>query len=159
MTKYQVAILTVSDRSARGQREDLSGPLIEKLMVQAGYNIYGLSIVPDEIDQIKDELNRLVEAKVDLILTTGGTGFGPRDVTPEATEEVCDRLTPGISELMRYHSGKYTKRAYLSRATSGIKAQTLIVNLPGSTKAVEENLEGILEVLGHGLDMLTGHDH
>lgn len=154
---YQAAVLTVSDRSFRGERPDAAGPAAVRLLEEAGYKIAAVGIVPDEQPQIeavlKDWADRLGAA---LIVTTGGTGFSPRDVTPEATLAVCGRVTPGIPEAMRLASMQITPRAMLSRAQAGIRGQTLIVNLPGSPKAAAENLSAVLPVLGHGLEMLSG---
>lgn len=153
--KGKVAIITVSDRSYQGQREDLAGPLLAEIMESEGYEVVEKSIVPDEKEMIKEELIRLSDnMEIGLILTSGGTGFSPRDITPEATMEVVDRETPGLSEYMRSFSAQYTDRSYLSRARSGIRKLSLIINLPGSPKALKENLEGILPILSHGLDML-----
>ncbi|MGX7107223.1 MogA/MoaB family molybdenum cofactor biosynthesis protein [Hutsoniella sourekii] len=154
---YQVAILTISDRSSSGQREDLSGPEIESIMTQAGYAIWDKQLVADDLDQIASQLTRWSDQEeVALILTTGGTGFSPRDVTPEATQKVLHKETPGISEYLRQDSSQYTKRAYLSRAKSGIRNQCLIVNLPGNPKAIRENLEALLVILDHALATLRG---
>lgn len=154
---FQAAVLTVSDRSFRGERPDGGGPLVAQLLEGAGYEIAETVIVPDEQDQIEASLRKLCdEAGVALVVTTGGTGFSPRDVTPEATVAVCQRLTPGIPEAMRYASMQVTPRGMLSRAAAGIRGKTLIVNLPGSPKAAKENLEAVLPTLAHGLEMLTG---
>lgn len=154
---FQAAVLTVSDRSFRGERPDGGGPLVAQLLEGAGYEIAETVIVPDEQDQIEAALRKLCdEAGVALVVTTGGTGFSPRDVTPEATIAVCQRLTPGIPEAMRYASMQVTPRGMLSRAAAGIRGKTLIVNLPGSPKAAKENLEAVLPSLAHGLEMLTG---
>lgn len=154
---FQAAVLTVSDRSFRGERPDGGGPLVAQLLEGAGYEIAETVIVPDEQDQIEAALRKLCdEAGVALVVTTGGTGFSPRDVTPEATVAVCQRLTPGIPEAMRYASMQVTPRGMLSRAAAGIRGKTLIVNLPGSPKAAKENLEAVLPSLAHGLEMLTG---
>ena len=142
---FKAAVLTVSDRSFRGERPD------------AGYAVTETAIVPDEKGRIEAALRQWCDREpVDLIVTTGGTGFAPRDVTPEATLAVCDRLTPGIPEAMRYASMQVTNRAMLSRAAAGIRKGTLIVNLPGSPKAARENLEAVLPALAHGLEMLSG---
>ena len=154
---FKAAVVTVSDRSFRGQRPDGGGPLLAELLKEAGYEIAETMIVPDEQDQIEATLRDLCDGQgVDLVVTTGGTGFSPRDVTPEATIAVCQRLTPGIPEAMRYASMAVTPRAMLSRAQAGIRGKTLIVNLPGSPKAARENLEAVLPALAHGLEMLSG---
>lgn len=154
---FKVGILTVSDRSYRGEREDLGGPLLKELVEELGYEVVKSSIVPDELEMIKDELVNLCESEeLALIMTTGGTGFSPRDITPEATIEVSEKLVPGIGETMRAYSAKFTDRAYLSRATAGIRKKTLIINFPGSPKAIKENLEAIESSLEHGLEMLRG---
>lgn len=154
---YTAAVLTVSDRSFRGERPDAGGPLVAELLRKAGYDVRETALVPDEQPQIEAMLKKLAdEGRVDLIVTTGGTGFAPRDVTPEATIAVCQRLTPGIPEAMRYASLAITPRAMLSRAAAGIRGRTLIINLPGSPKAARENLEAVLPALEHGLEMLQG---
>ena len=155
--KYNVGIITISDRSSSGEREDLAGPLLRNLVEEDGYKVVNEAIVPDEKDLIMEKLIELSnDDSIALILTTGGTGFSPRDITPEATIEVCERLTPGIPEVMRAHSSKYTNRAYLSRSQAGIRKRSLIINLPGSPKALKENLEVLLPFLDHGLQMLRG---
>lgn len=154
---YQAGVITVSDRSFWGQREDASGPVVAAQLEEAGYQVVHTAIVQDERWQIETELKHCADdLDLALVITTGGTGFAPRDVTPEATEAVCQRMTPGIAEAMRAESAKITPRAMLSRATAGIRKKTLIVNLPGSPKAARENLAAVLGSLGHGLDMLRG---
>ncbi len=149
-----VGIITVSDRSSRGEREDLSGPEIKKWAEDKGYSVLELRVVPDDIEEIKKSIIELSDKKINLILTTGGTGFAPRDVTPEATRAVIDKETPGIPEVMRAMSLKITNRAMLSRAAAGIRGNSLIVNLPGSPKAVRENLGFIETALPHAVELL-----
>lgn len=153
---FTVAILTLSDKGAQGKREDKSGPAIAEMLDQSLYTVIHKAILPDEKVVIENALITLCDAAepVNLILTTGGTGFSPRDVTPEATAAVCDRMTPGIAEAMRYESLKITPKAMLSRSAAGIRNRTLIINLPGSPKAVKENLAAVLPALDHGLEML-----
>ena len=150
----RVAIITVSDRSSRGEREDLSGPMLVNMIEEREWQIHSTQIIPDEIEQIKNALNSLVSDELDIILTTGGTGFAKRDITPEATNAVIDRKAPGLAEAMRQESLKITGHAMLSRAVAGIKDQTLIINLPGSPKAAKENLEVIINVLPHAIQLL-----
>ena len=152
---YTAAVLTVSDRSFRGERPDEAGPLVASLLEAAGYRVLETTVVPDERPDIEAALIRLA-GEAALVVTTGGTGFSPRDVTPEATLAVCQRMTPGIPEAMRAASMAITPRAMLSRATAGIRGGSLIVNLPGSPKAARENLEAVLPALEHGLRMLLG---
>ena len=153
----QAAVLTVSDRSFRGERPDEGGPLVAGILKEAGYAVVKTAIVPDEQGQIESALREIADSgQVQLLVTTGGTGFAPRDVTPEATLAVCQRMAPGIPEAMRYASMQVTSRAMLSRAQAGIRGGTLIVNLPGSPKAARENLEAVLPALAHGLEMLSG---
>lgn len=153
----QAAVLTVSDRSFRGERPDEGGPLVAGILEEAGYAVVKTAIVPDEQGQIESALRELADSdQIQLLVTTGGTGFAPRDVTPEATLAVCQRMAPGIPEAMRYASMQVTSRAMLSRAQAGIRGGTLIVNLPGSPKAARENLEAVLPALAHGLEMLSG---
>lgn len=154
---YKAGVLTVSDRSSRGERPDGGGPLVKGILENAGYVVTETAVVPDEQGRIEEVLIRWAdELGMELIVTTGGTGFAPRDVTPEATIAVCQRMTPGIPEAMRYASLQITPRAMLSRAQAGIRGGTLIVNLPGSPKAAKENLEAVLPTLAHGLEMLSG---
>ena len=154
---YRAAVVTVSDRSFRGERPDAGGPLVAEILKNAGYEIACTEIVPDEQAQIEAALCRIADSgSVELLVTTGGTGFAPRDITPEATVAVCDRMTPGIPEAMRYASMQITSRAMLSRAQAGIRKGTLIINLPGSPKAAKENLEAVLGAVSHGLEMLSG---
>ena len=154
---FKVGVVTVSDRSSRGEREDLGGPLLKDLIEEAGFQVIDTAIVPDEMNQIEDVLIKMSDnEEIALILTTGGTGFSPRDITPEATMAVSERLVPGIGETMRAYSNKFTNRSYLSRATAGIRKKALIINFPGSPKAIKENLESILPALSHGLEMLRG---
>ena len=154
---FTAAVVTVSDRGACGERADGSGPRIEALLKERGYDVVHREIVPDEAGEIERALVRLADERdVALVLTTGGTGFSPRDVTPEATERACTRMVPGIPEAMRAASLRVTPRGMLSRGAAGIRGGTLIVNLPGSPKAAIENLEAILPALEHGLEMLRG---
>jgi molybdenum cofactor synthesis domain-containing protein len=149
-----VGIITVSDRSSRGQRDDLSGPEIKKWAELQGYTVLEQKIVPDDLEEIKNCMIELSDKKINLILTTGGTGFAPRDVTPEATKAVIEKEAPGIPEVMRAMSYKITDRAMLSRAAAGIRGNSLIVNLPGSPKAVRENLGFIEKALPHAVELL-----
>ena len=154
---FKAAVVTVSDRSARGERPDASGPVVTAMLERAGYQVLCTRLVPDEQPQIEAVLCQLSDQLgAELVVTTGGTGFAPRDVTPEATIAVCQRMTPGIPEAMRYASMAVTPRAMLPRAQAGIRGGTLIVNLPGSPKAARENLEAVLPALAHGLEMLSG---
>ena len=154
---YTAAVLTVSDRSFRGERPDGAGPLAASLLEAAGYHVLETALVPDEQPDIAAALIRLTdEVRAALVVTTGGTGFSPRDVTPEATAAVCSRRVPGIPEAMRAASLAVTPRAMLSRAAAGIRGGSLIINLPGSPKAARENLEAVLPTLEHGLTMLLG---
>ena len=155
----RAAVITLSDKGARGEREDKSGPLIVEMLTAAGYKVEETMILPDEAKALKAQLIRLADGRqVNLILTTGGTGFSPRDITPEATYAVATRSAPGIAEAMRYHSLSITPRGMLSREASVLRGKTLIVNLPGSPKAVQENLEYILPSLEHGIRIAAGLD-
>lgn len=155
-TVYTAAVITVSDRGAAGERADASGPALVALLGERGYDVVRTAIVPDERAEIERELRECVAADVALVLTTGGTGFSPRDVTPEATLAVCERLAPGIPEAMRAESMRITPHGCLSREVAGICAGTLIVNLPGSPKAAVENVGAVIGPIGHGLKMLRG---
>lgn len=151
------AVITLSDKGAAGEREDKSGPLLQKMLGEAGYDVVEALLLPDGKELLKKELMRLSDQRqVNVIFTTGGTGFSERDVTPEATIEVCDRMAMGIADAIRIYSLSITDRAMLSRAVSGIRKKTLIVNLPGSPKAVKESLEYVLPSLEHGLGILRG---
>ena len=156
----KTAILTVSDTCSQGNREDVSGRTIAEMLTKDKFEICEKKIVPDDLEAIADELRRFSdEAGVDVVLTTGGTGLGPRDVTPEATASVCQRMAPGFGEIMRAEGLKKTPNAILSRGTAGVCDKTLIVNLPGSPKAVAESLEIILDVLPHAVKMMLGGGH
>ena len=154
---YTAAVITVSDKGWRGERVDTSGPNLCQILKNQGYNVIYTSIVPDQAEMIQAELVKCSdEEKIALVLTTGGTGFSPRDVTPEATMAVVERPTPGIPEAMRAQSMQITPKACLSRGTAGIRGRTLIINLPGSKKAAEENILAVLDPVRHGLVMLLG---
>ncbi|MBQ1549841.1 MAG: MogA/MoaB family molybdenum cofactor biosynthesis protein [Clostridia bacterium] len=154
---FKAAILTASDKGSRGERVDLSGPAIQEMIEPEGYTVTEYKIVPDDQETLESEMKRIADEGIaDIIFTTGGTGFSMRDVTPEATIAVSDRLVPGIPEAMRAYSMTITNKAMLSRAAAGIRKQTLIVNMPGSPKAVKESLEFILPPLRHGLEILLG---
>jgi molybdenum cofactor synthesis domain-containing protein len=150
-----VAVLTLSDKGAQGKRKDTSGPLIEKMVKEISGRVVRYDILPDEKSLIKKKLLSLCDT-VDLIFTTGGTGLSPRDVTPDATQEVITLAVPGIPEAMRFEGLKKTPSAMISRAVAGVRGKTLIINLPGSPAAVQENLEVILPVLPHALEKLKG---
>ena len=153
--RYTAAVITVSDKGYRGEREDTSGPNLVKILTEKGFSVTYTSIVPDEPDMIKEQLVKCAdELKIALVLTTGGTGFSPRDITPEATMEVVERPTPGIPEAMRAESMKITPKGCLSRSAAGIRRRSLIINLPGSKKASAENLLAVIDPVAHGLDML-----
>ena len=151
----RIALLTISDRSARGERPDASGPALEQAVLSLGWQVTRRSIVPDDLPAIRDVLADWGDSgEIDVILTTGGTGFSPRDVTPEATHAVIDRSAPGLAEAMRAASLAITPHAMLSRAAAGIRKRTLIVNLPGSPKGALENLQVIAAVLPHAIQLL-----
>ena len=152
---FRAAVITLSDKGARGERKDESGPAAAKMLKDAGYEIIETVLLPDEPERLKRELCRLTDQRqADLIVTSGGTGFSPRDLTPEATMAVADRNAPGIAEYIRMRSMELTKRAMLGRGVSVIRKQTLIINLPGSPKAVRESLGFVLDALDHGLKIL-----
>jgi molybdopterin adenylyltransferase len=148
-------ILTVSDRSARGLRPDLSGPALEELVTAQGWKIERTAVIADDLDLLRETLSTWADgAGLDIILTTGGTGFSPRDVTPEATRLVIEREAPGLAEAMRFESLKRTPHAMLSRALAGIRGRVLIINLPGSPRAALENLQVVLPALSHAVELL-----
>lgn len=153
----KTAILTISDKGYSKEREDLTGPSIAKILPEDSYTVEYFKIIPDEKDIIIKELKHLCDdVKINLILTNGGTGFSKRDITPEATLEVVEKLTPGFNEVMRAESLKITPHAMLSRAVSGIRKSSIIINLPGSPKGAVENLQAILNAIPHGVKILTG---
>jgi molybdopterin adenylyltransferase len=155
MRQIRVGILTISDRTFRGEREDLSGPALSQAVLSQGWLIADQALVPDEKEQISKALKVWAKSdKMEVILTTGGTGFSPRDVTPEATLLVLERLAPGLAEFMRLESLKKTPHAALSRSVAGIASKTLIVNLPGSPTAAVENLTTILPLIPHAVELL-----
>lgn len=156
----RVAILTVSDTASRGERPDRSGPAVQERCVNLGWKVVSIDILPDDRAKLSDGLTRLADGQtVDAILTTGGTGLGPRDVTPEATTEACQRLVPGLSELMRERGRQSTPRAVLSRAVVGVRGSVLIVNLPGSPKGAVESLDAVADLLPHAVEVLRGARH
>ncbi len=153
---YSAAVITISDKGYVGERVDTSGPAVQKILQEHGFEVVHYTIVPDEMDMIKAELVHCADdLDIRLVLTTGGTGFAERDVTPEATKAVIERETPGIPQTMIYESLKITPKACLSRMAAGIRGKTLIVNLPGSEKAARENLGAVIGALEHGMEMLT----
>ncbi|MCR4429681.1 MAG: MogA/MoaB family molybdenum cofactor biosynthesis protein [Tepidanaerobacteraceae bacterium] len=152
----KIAIITASDRGAKGEREDVSGKVIEEMVNAIGGQVVDYSIVPDDLEALKESMLKMCEKGADIIFTTGGTGFSPRDNTPEATLAVIEREVPGIPEAMRQRSLEKTPHAMLSRARAGIRGKTLIINLPGSPRAVRENLEIILPALTHAVEVLKG---
>lgn len=163
--QYTATVITVSDKGYRGERVDTSGPAVRKMLEEAGFLVVHTAMLPDERAMIREELIRCAdEKKIALVLTTGGTGFSQRDITPEATLDVIERETRGIPEAMRWASLQITPRGCLSRSAAGIRGKTLIVNLPGSEKAAKENLAAVLDALGHAMEMLcaegsTDHAH
>ena len=158
--EYTAAVITVSDKGSQGLREDTSGPALVKMLEAEGYAVSYTATVPDEESDIRRELLFCAdEKKLCLVLTTGGTGFSPRDVTPEATESVLEKRAPGIPEAMRAASLAITPMGCLSRETAGIRGETLIINLPGSKKASTENLAAVIKPVRHGIDILRGVSH
>ena len=152
---YTAAVITISDKGAKGERVDTSGPNLCEILKQRGFDVVYTAIIPDEMEEIKAELICCCdEKKIALVLTTGGTGFSPRDITPEATLQVVERRTPGIPEAMRAESMRITPKGCLSRSEAGIRGRTLIINLPGSKKASEENILAVIDPVEHGLQML-----
>ncbi len=156
----RVAILTISDSVSRGTHKDTSGPNLRERCAQLGWEVIAEAVLPDEPVAIRDRLAFLADGgAADLILTTGGTGIGPRDSTPEATAEACQKLLPGLSELMREEGRKKTPRAVLSRAVAGVRGSTLVVNLPGSPRGAVESLDAVADLLPHALQVLGGARH
>ena len=152
---YTAAVITVSDKGYRGEREDTSGPNLCEILKSKGFDVVYTTIIPDDMEQIKQELVSCADEKqIALVLTTGGTGFSPRDITPEATMAIVERPTPGIPEAMRAESMRITPKGCLSRSAAGIRKRTLIINLPGSKKASQENILAVIDPVAHGLDML-----
>ena len=154
---YTAAVITISDKGAIGERIDTSGPNLVSILKEHEYDVVYTTIIPDDFDTIKAELCKCSdELGVALVLTTGGTGFSPRDITPEATMAVVERPTPGIPEAMRAESMRITPKGCLSRSAAGIRKRTLIINLPGSKKASQENILAVIDAVDHGLEMLRG---
>ena len=152
---YAAAVITVSDKGYRGQREDTSGPNLVRILQERGFDVTYTAMVPDEPEMIKTELCKCAdELAIALVLTTGGTGFSPRDITPEATLEVVERQTPGIPEAMRAESMKITPKGCLSRSAAGIRGRTLIINLPGSPKACMESMDVFMDAIPHAMGLL-----
>lgn len=149
-------VITCSDAASHGEREDLSGPAVMDLLVANGYVVDETVIVPDVVEAIAQEIERATDAGIRLVVTTGGTGLSPRDVTPEATMTVCDRIVPGFGELMRLRSLERTSMASLSRAQAATRGSALVVNLPGSPKGAVENLGAVLHLIPHALELLAG---
>ena len=157
---YRAYVITSSDSGYAGEREDVSGPVAGEMLKEAGFELAGYALLPDERQMLADKLREICDrGEADLIVTTGGTGFSARDCMPEATADVSERAVPGIPEAMRWYSLQITPRAMLSRAAAGIRANTLIVNLPGSPRAVRENLGFILPSLDHAIQMMHGGGH
>ncbi len=152
---YTAAVITISDKGYRGERVDTSGPNLVEILKEKGFDVSYTAIIPDDREMIKAELCKCAdELGIALVLTTGGTGFSPRDITPEATTEVVERPTPGIPEAMRAESMRITPKGCLSRSAAGIRGRSLIINLPGSKKASQENILAVIDPVAHGLDML-----
>ena len=153
---YTAAVITISDKGYQGLREDTSGPNLVNILKERNYNVVYTTIIPDDFEMIKAELCKCSdEMGIALVLTTGGTGFSPRDITPEATMAIVERPTPGIPEAMRAESMKITPKGCLSRSAAGIRKRTLIINLPGSKKASQENVLAVIDAVDHGLEMLA----
>jgi len=160
VVKIKTAILTVSDSCARGGREDISGRTVKEILGKSGFEICDSKIVADDSEKIEEQLKYFSDdVGADVVITCGGTGLGPRDVTPEATNAVCEKIIPGLSEIIRVRGWQMTKSAVLSRGIAGIRGKTLIINLPGSTKGAKESLEIILDVLPHAVEMMLGSGH
>ena len=160
MNPIEIAVLTSSDRCSKGEAEDVSGKLVSEMIKAINGHTAAYDVVPDEISAIKEKLLHYCDTlKVNVVITTGGTGFSGRDVTPEASLQVIEKLIPGLPELMRAEGLKKTKKACLSRGICGIRKNTIIINLPGSPKAVKESLEAILDLIPHSLEMLKGGRH
>lgn len=155
---YKAAVLTISDKGSRGERKDESGPKVAAFLEENGYEVVHTGIIPDEQELIEAEMRELADKDITLIVTTGGTGFSRRDVTPEACENVCERMIPGFGEAMRLASSRITDRACLSRSNAGITGNSVIITLPGSPKAAVENLEAVISPLKHGIQILLGED-
>ncbi len=158
MRQPRAVVITISDSASRGERHDASGPTAREELLRIGCNVPEIHVLPDELIEIKNNLIRFSDREdVDLIVTTGGTGLAPRDVTPEATAAVIEKEVPGLAELMRREGMKMTPRAALSRAMAGVRKKTLIINLPGSVKGVRESLSVVAPILSHALEVVSGN--
>lgn len=155
---FTAAVVTVSDKGYKGEREDISGAVVTKELEKGGFAVRSRTVVPDEREMIENALKTLADEGVNLVVTTGGTGFAPRDVTPEATLSVAEKVVPGVAEAIRAQSMKYTDRAMLGRGVCVIRKSTVILNLPGSPKACAESLSAVIGPLGHGVNILCGKD-
>jgi molybdenum cofactor synthesis domain-containing protein len=153
---FKAAILTVSDRGAMGQREDLSGETLKEMLQENGYQVVERKVVPDEVEEIRDAIRDWCQRGIHLVITTGGTGLSPRDRTPQAMDGLFDYEVPGMAEAIRAHGLKFTPHAMLSRGRAGVRGKTLIINLPGSKKGAMQGLEAVLPALEHGLSKLLG---
>jgi molybdopterin adenylyltransferase len=160
MPELRIGIITSSDSCTRGEREDLSGRALTELVRQRGWTVCSYRVCPDDRESVSASIVEMADVdRADIVLTTGGTGFGPRDVTPEATSAVCDRMAPGVAEHLRAESARVTPRAMLSRGLAGLRGSTLVINFPGSEKAVRESFGSVADQFEHAVEMMAGGGH